>query len=343
MIFEIKGVKFAIEDKLVHKLDMMIERVMKPHPTLDSCIENSGLEGEGKTNVSIIEAAYIQMKTGRTINMFIRTSTAAKFMQENNQGLVILDEPSFETLSMDFASAQSKDLLRLTSTMRVRRHFLIVNFAKFWKFPEFLVVDRALGMVHLHSKNGKEPGRFIYVKKKNLENLWNDYFKKRQRNFGKYRSFGGGFSYKMEELFPVLDITVEGKPHATFQDYQEAKDKAISAIGNKKLKKDKNFMKLLELRSKISKIKDMPRERLAFLLGINSGRLREWDKIDLENPEEDSEEPVKAEIKPESLGKVGFELSSSSSSIITMEKGRQNDEKVLEDEWVEPENDEEEL
>lgn len=302
MQFTIEGIEVTIENRLAKKLDIMCDRVMKKHPALDSCIENSGFEGEGKTNVSIIEAAYIKWKTGRPINLFMLTSSAAKFMQNSEEGLVILDEPSFETLSSDANSSRVKDLLRLTSTMRVMRHFLIINFAKFWKFPEFLVVDRSLGMVHLDSKGGREPGRFIYIRKKHLERLWNDYKRHGIRTYNKYRSFGGQFSYKMEELFDKLDITVEGKPHSTFQDYQDAKMKAISDIGSKERKKDHNLFKLLALRKKIGMAEPsrfgLTKEKFAMLIGTDSKTIRSWSNIDLKNPKDDDLSPNTLENQP---------------------------------------------
>jgi hypothetical protein len=277
--------KFAIEDKLVLMLDYMSERVTKQHPTLDACLQNSGNEGEGKTNASLVEAAYFQMKTGRPISLFFKTSSCLKFAQSTREQIIILDEPSFETLGMDFQTAAYKDFLRLTSTMRVRRHILIVNFAKFWKFPDFLVVDRALCMIHLYSKQGKDPGRFLYIKKKNLEPLWNGYKKGGKRLYGALKSFGGRFPYIMDRLWDKLDIRVEDIEHSRLKDYDNIKDKAIEGIGVKKDKKrEKDLRKLLELRYKLGNLKRINLELLAAELGIASARLREWRKIDLDDP-----------------------------------------------------------
>lgn len=318
MQIEIEGIPIAYEEKLIKKLDVMCDRVTKKHPSLDACLENSGYEGEGKTNASLVEAAYIKKKTGRNINLFFLTSSCLKFAQSTEEQLIILDEPVFESLSTDHASRLSKDFLRLTSTMRKKRHFFIINFAKFWKFPDFLVVDRALGMVHLYSRNGTDPGRFFYIRKKNLESLWNAYKKSGKRLYGKLKSFGGRFPYIMDDMFDKLDITVEGKPHATLNDYQNLKDKAIAAIGNDELKKSKKEIesdrKLNEMRAKFALIVkefDLPQEKVANLMGISSARIREWRQ--------------KAQIQGISLGNRGFEARSPTTIINTM---ADNQEKI---------------
>jgi len=285
MIIDYLDEKFAIEDKLVLMLDYMTDRVIKKHPTLDSVLQNSGGEGEGKTNASIVEAAYFKMKTGRPISLFFKTSSCLKFAQRTEKQILILDEPSFETLGTDFQTAAFKDFLRLTSTMRVKRHILIINFAKFWKFPDFLVVDRALCMIHLYSKQGKDPGRFLYIKKKNLEPLWNGYKKGGKRLYGALKSFGGRFPYVMDRLWDKLDIRVEDIEHSKLKDYDSLKDIAINSIGVKRDKKrEKDLRKLLELRYKLGNVKRINCELLAAELGIASARLREWRKIDLDDP-----------------------------------------------------------
>jgi hypothetical protein len=293
MMFKVGDYNVSIETRLAQKLDIMCDRVTKQHPALDAFIENSGSEGSGKSNVSIIEAAYIKMRTGRPIHLFFKTSSALKYMQTHANALVILDEPAFETLSSDALTRQSKDFLRLTSTMRKFRHFFLINLTKFWKFPEFLVVDRALGMVHLYEKASGEMGRFLYIRKKNLEKLWNDYKKMGIRNYGKYKSFGGQFSYMMEKIFKTLDITVEDIPHATYEDYNREKDKAIASIGEVKSKKElKSEKELRELKEKIAKLRGIPQfadmndTKIAKLFGVTARTIQKWGEGLEDEPDE---------------------------------------------------------
>ncbi len=292
---KIKRLDFAFEKKLYAKIYTMCKRITRKHPVLDACLTNSGYEGDGKTNTSLVEAIIAQKLIGKTsIHLFFKTSSCIKFAQKTKQKIIILDEPSFESLSTDSSSNLNKDFLRLTSTMRKKRHFFIINFAKFWKFPEFLVVDRALGMIHMDSKNGKDPGRFIYVRKKNLEILWNGKKKLNKMLYNKTRAFGGRIPYLMENtgkydgsIFENFKIQVEDVMNATIEMYDKEKDRAIESIG--KVKKNKKQIvvddKLLDLRKKIATLNDIPgltQEQVASHLGVNSGRLREWKNRTLE-------------------------------------------------------------
>jgi len=234
------------------------------------------------TNTSLVEAAIVKNLTGRKINLFFSTESARKFMQTHTNQLVILDEPSLDALASDANTGNVKNLLRLTSTMRKFRNFLIINFAKFWKFPEFLVVDRALGMVHLYSRHGTDPGRFLYIRKKNLEQLWNDYKKSGKRNYAKLKSFGGRMPFVMDKEFNKLDIRVEDIEHATLDDYNREKDKAIAGIGVKKSKKElKLERELRELKYKVTNLTKVGVNvnKIAQALGVHSRKVYEWRKI----------------------------------------------------------------
>jgi len=281
MNLKVGETEFNVDDSLTKKLDLMCDRVIKPNPKLDAFLANSGYEGEGKTNASIIEAAYVKSKTNRPISLFFKTSTCLSFAQITEQQIIILDEPSFDLLSTDHSTQNAKDFLRLVSTMRKKRHFVILNFAKFWKFPEWLIVDRCLGMVHLYSKQGTDLGKFYYIRKKNLEELWNAYHKNHKRLYGKLKSFRGRLPYTMEDIFKDLDINVEGIPHASFDDYEREKDRAIASIGSKSKKEDKNLIKLRELQYKVTqlaKVNNLDMERTANVIGVSSRSMRLWAK-----------------------------------------------------------------
>lgn len=284
---KINGIEFAFEKRLYKKLQIMCDRIIKKHPTLDACLANDGYEGDGKTNSSLVEAIIAQaMIKDTSIHLFFKTSSCIDFAKKTERKIIILDEPSFESLSTDSTTKLNKDFLRLTSTMRKKRHFFIINFAKFWKFPEFLIVDRALGMVHMDSRHGKDPGRFKYIRKRALEKLWNAKKKQNKRIYNKLKSFGGRMPYLMEEIFENFNIQVENTKNATIDDYDKEKDLAIESIGEKKnLTKTeiKNNDKIAELKQKVASIWrhkqfNMTQEQLALALEINSRRLREWEK-----------------------------------------------------------------
>lgn len=254
----------------------MIDRCQKK----DGLLTIEGSEGEGKTNSSAAIAGYIKDKTGRSINMYFRLKPLIEFAKKTTEKIIIWDEPALDSLSTNWWSETNQDLIRLLMTCRKKKHFFIFNFVKFYKFSEYVNVDRALGMIHMYSRGGVQSGRFIYVRKKNLEKLWNDYRSKKQRNYKKYMSFGGQMPL-MDKYFDKLDITIENKPHCTLEDYEKLKDKAIDSIGSGK-KKEADRYKILydKLRYDVSQIQCPVKSKteLAQKLGIAKNTIFNWTK-----------------------------------------------------------------
>ena len=135
---DIDGVNFAFEKRLYKKIQLMCERITKH--TKDAFLINEGYEGDGKTNSSLVESvvAYSLLKKKfkkTSIHLFFKTSSCIDFAKKEDHKIIILDEPSFESLSSDAVSRLNKDFLRLISTMRKKGHYFILNCTKFWKFP----------------------------------------------------------------------------------------------------------------------------------------------------------------------------------------------------------------
>ena len=270
--------EFVLEKRLIKKLDRVVRGITQKHPKEDAVIINEGKEGRGKTNSSVVEALYVKIKTKREAHLFFRLGPLIEFAQSTKEKIIIWDEPALYSLSTEQLSKLNKDMLRLFMTIRKKRHFFIINYTKFWKFPEYMVVDRTDGLIHMKEK---EIGRFHYIRKKKLEFLWNEYRSRHKRSYLKAMDFGGRMPDIMEKCFDQLGFHVNNISNASFEDYENCKDEAIESIGKKDVKSEKNRIKLDLLRYKISHIRGLQREELAAQLGINSARLREWKKIDL--------------------------------------------------------------
>jgi len=273
----IDGEEFVIEKELVRKLERVVRGITQDHPKEDAVLINEGKEGKGKTNSSIVEAAYIKARTRRPVHLFFRLEELIKFAQSTSKKIIIWDEPALDSLSTEQVSKLNKNMLRLFMTIRKKRHFFIVNYTKFWKFPEYIVVDRANGLVHMRED---KIGRFLYVRKRKLEFLWNEFRTRHKRSYRKAMDFGGRMPEIMQKHFQDLQITVNNIKNATYQDYENCKDEAIESIGKKEEKQNKFQVRLDDLRKRISGIKGLSTEELAVQLGINSRRIREWKKLD---------------------------------------------------------------
>lgn len=276
---------YAIEKLLCKKLDRVIKGITQKHPREDALLINEGKEGKGKTNSSIVEAAYVKAKTKKDVHLFFRIEELMKFAASTKEKIIIWDEPSLDSLSTDQLNKLNRDMQRLFMTIRKKRHFFIINFTKFWKFPEYIVVDRANGMLHMRENR---IGRFLYIRKKNLEFLWNQYRTKKRRDYNGQMSFGGTMPDIMEKHFDELGFHVCGIKNATYEDYENEKDKAILSIGQEKKqgKDDKTMKELIKERIGIAKVYKKIREinsgeEMCRVAGIEPRRVREWTKLEL--------------------------------------------------------------
>ncbi len=281
---------FPIEDRLIQKIDLMIDRCTQKNPKRDAVLLVEGAEGEGKTTKSVAIAYYIKWRTGREFNhknVFFDLRKMIDVLKSTEDQIAIWDEPALQSMSKDALSTIVKDLERLLMMARKKRHFIIINVAYFNKFSEYIVWQRPLGMIHVYSRNEITPGRFVYIRKKNLEKLWYDWKIKHKRNYRKYCSKG------IRGTFP--DVMNPEYKHNVLSDfdinyYEHEKDKAIMSIGDVKEKKSHEHKKMIEMRYKlaISCKTSKEREEMAQKLGVSERTLRRWaekEETDEENTE----------------------------------------------------------
>ncbi len=236
--------KYPLEDNLVNKIDLMIQRCNGNRGKKDNVLICEGSEGEGKTTMSIAIAYYVSEQTGREFsekNVFFDVNELMRYAQSTEGKIIIWDEPAFQALSTDWASEAVKNITRLLMTARKKRHFFIFNLTKFYKFNEYIVVDRPMGFIHVYSRNNIKSGRFVYIRKKFLEDLWRDYKVSKKRNYKLYAS------KKVRGTFPdILNPKYPNNVLSEFDNdaYENKKDEAIAGIGKKKdSKQSEKWMK----------------------------------------------------------------------------------------------------
>lgn len=286
--------QYPLELRLVKMLDKLIARCIQKNPKHDSVLLNEGAEGEGKTTISVAEAFYISEKTGRVFNetnIFFDLRKMIEFIQNTDNQIAIWDEPALEALTGDTSKRIIKDLTRLLMMCRKKRHFVIINMTYFNKFTDYIVWQRPLGMVHVYSRDETSPGRFVYLKKKGLEQLWQEWKHKHRRSYNKY------YDRRIRGSFPdVLNIDYAHNVLSGFNydAYNQAKDEAIQSIGKEK---EKENIKLLTLQWKVGKYWQnlkLNRGLFAKQIKINERTLYRWLKIPpelqklLENEENDT-------------------------------------------------------
>lgn len=282
----VTDLEYSLEKLLVQKLQIMVKRCIQTKPKKDALLINEGAEGEGKTNSAVAEAYFVKyhLKNDygqeREINLFFKLEQLIKFAKSTKDQIIIWDEPALDALGSDQMKELNKNLLKLLMVVRMNRHFFIFNFTKFFMFKEYIVVDRGLGMVHMYSRNEIEPGRFVYIKKANLEPLYLAYRISKKRLYKKFYSFRGSFPEVLERYFDKMGITVEGIKNATYADYERLKRKAINSVGDAPKKDTKPVKDLKILKHKVSKLKFPIKNKKDFakLMGITVRSLQLWAK-----------------------------------------------------------------
>jgi len=275
--------KIPFNKEFIKKLDLMIDRIMQKNPKLDAVFQNEGGEGLGKTSYSAAQGYYIAWKTGKTFshkNMFFDVKKAIDFAKSTEGQIIIFDEPAKGVLKMQWRNKLQQDLIELLMLSRKKRHFIIFNFVKFYKFNEYIVVDRCLGMTHLYERRDRKGYAFAYIPRDYLEDLYNDAIKKHKRHYFKYSIFTGDFPDVLnpEKSYNILDkFDIEW--------YEKEKDKAIASIGE--VVKDKtgpDRKALLKLKKAIGSIKCpiTGKVDLGKQIGVSEVTLYAWAKIKCE-------------------------------------------------------------
>lgn len=251
----VTDLKYGLENRLLRKIDLMIARCEQKNPKKDALLISEGGEGEGKTNTSLAIAYYIKSKTKRDIHLFFRLEGMIKFAQSTEEKIIIWDEPALDALKTDWYKKANEDLIRLLMVVRKKRHFFIFNFTKFYKFSEYIVVDRALGLIHMYSRKEIDPGRFVYIRKRMLEPLYNGYRTSKKRLYKKLSSIRGDFPEVLEKLLDKMNVTIEGKANSTFKDYDYMKDQVILSIGKAKPEDVERHSELIRTKQELLKLK----------------------------------------------------------------------------------------
>lgn len=254
----------------------MIKRCTHPSVRRDAVLIIEGAEGEGKTNTSLAIGYYAKHKMKRALHMFFRLEGLMQFAQSTEEKIIIWDEPALDSLSTDWYKDTSKDLIRLLMLCRKKRHFFIFNFVFFKNFNKTFV-RRALGMIHMYSRNQIIPGRFFYIKKKSLFRLYKQYDKIYDSVYKKNKAFGGNFPI-VEKYMDKMGLYIDGNENATMELYESLKDKAILSIGKRGIVKNKYEKMYIDLQTKIGLL-ECPiqnKDNLSEQLGYTRKAIYNW-------------------------------------------------------------------
>jgi hypothetical protein len=271
-------------------------------PKYENFLLDNGIlsHNSGKTNSAIVCAYYLKSLLNRDIHLFFKTEKATDFAKMEHGKIIIIDEPSLDSLSKDQATTVNKNFIRLLNTMRQKRHVVIACITRFWRFPFDLVVDRSLAMINMTNSDGRKPGRFLYIRQKKLELLWDMKQTKHKLWFGKLKSFGGAMPERMETpdengvpYFNRMGIIINGKKNCTYDDYKFFRDVEVGDIGaGQEVKlQDRRARELNEFKYKVlcfykylNQKYGIQQLEFAQAFGVSVSAFQKWAMLNEKNP-----------------------------------------------------------
>ena len=291
---------FNFDRALLNKVYLMAKRVEQKKPEFDCNLIISGDEGSGKSTLSGEIGYIISQLTGRKFsyeNFFFDYKSMLDFAKNNSSQIIISDEPALEGLASEWYKENQQNWLKFLMMGRKKRHFIIHNMTKFWKFPEYISTDRSVGLIYVYSRDNQNNGRFLYIPKKNLPYLYTDYNKKKLRSYAKYHQIHGSFP---DVLGDLIDI----------DKYNQRKEDAIMSIGNKRsgdqFKLEAKYLKWAISRLNPYKNPIKSRADVENRLGLPPRTLEFWEKANKNTPLPKSFEE-KGYFRPQNMSYKGIE------------------------------------
>ena len=269
------------EPRFVKKISKMVDLCTRDNKQNDAVLIIEGREGTGKTNGSMVCAAIFKHFSNRASYMYFDLEKLIGIAQSTVGKIFIWDEPALDSLTSDQMNELNKNLMKLLMTCRVNRHFFIFNITDFTKFSKYITIERPVGFIHLQKLR---TGHGLYIRFKRLEALHQDWTDHRRRRYNKYRSFFMDFPLLAEDEWQELDLTINGIPHASLEEYTTQKRQAISQIGKKDNGKNKIKVELRKLKKLIA---TEPRGLESLIqrakhYHVDERQLRRWAQLDLE-------------------------------------------------------------
>ncbi len=208
--------KYYLDENLKAVMDLCITR-QKKH--FDHLWVVDGNEGYGKSTMVLAPAYYLAYKTGATFNVkeniFFDLDSMLERASKTERQVLVWDEAAIGGMGMQWQSKTQQKLIQMLMVARKKGHFWFFVIPKFFKLNEYIVVDRAIGLIHVYSHDDMTRGRFVYFDRKKKNSLYYEYQRKKIRSYKKYT-----FHAKFTNTQHLIDM----------KEYDKMKDQAIINI-----------------------------------------------------------------------------------------------------------------
>lgn len=261
---KVTDVGYSLEESLVKILEMLCERVSGKN-NFQNLILTDGMEGYGKSTLTSGCAYFSSWLLGRELRLYFDLEKLIRDAISQKDLILIWDDAAFASLSIEGYKKVQVKLIKTLMLARKNRHFYFFNIQEVLKMKE-MIVARAIGLLHVYSRDQKTIGRFFYANNKQLNYLYETYVRKKKKIYQEIfqQSFAHGTFPNV--LYKIFDE----------EEYNALKDAAILSIDRDE--DDSTKLKMEKIMHAFSTYPHGSNVEKAKHAGVDESQIRRWQK-----------------------------------------------------------------
>lgn len=271
---KVTNLKYHLEDSLINKLNLLCLRCTKYNH--QNVVLTDGKEGFGKSTITTGAAYYMSYTIRRPMKLFFDPEKLFDYAINHEDEILIWDDAAIAALSLEHYTKIIVKLIKLLLLARKKRHTYFFNIQEFFRMKE-PIVARAVGLLHVYSRNNLDVGRFTYYDERSLQVIYAQWMKSKKKLYSRYYSARGTFPDIMSKIFNM-------------EEYERLKDEMIQSIDKQEMTKrdSKAVEDLRRLRQMIANFPEFTYAELGRRLKTTEASIRRWkDGINLLSNETD--------------------------------------------------------
>lgn len=260
-----------IANKTYKILVNIVDRINKYNN--DALLIVCGDTGTGKSNITSEVCACVSYLTGRKYNVdnvYFKSDEMMKKASETENQIFHYDEALFASLAQDWQKKAVKDLIATLLLSRKKKHFYIFCIPDFFKLKDTIAVDKSAGLIRTYLIDKVRPGKYVYYKKKKLDDMYEYWQKKKIKGYKTFYSFHGDFKGRLAD---IIDEAA----------YEAKKDEAIKSVwANDPKKLSREAVENEKLKAGIAHLQEeynISNRKISRVTGIDDHTVADWRKF----------------------------------------------------------------
>ncbi len=260
---------FMDPQQTIENLDTMCKRCSGRHKHQNLVICD-GKEGFGKSTLTAACAYYMAHKMKRPLKLFFDAKKLMDVAKDTQDEILIWDDAAYAGLTVESYNKLIIDLIKIIWLARKKRNTYFINIQEFFRLKE-LLVSRAIALFHVYSPDKIKVGKYAYFNEDYLLKLYDDWQRRKQKNYKKYYTFRGSFPNVLYKIFDE-------------EAYESLKDEAILKIGADVKKVGRGSRTEMNYNLLKKKVSGLPKQlgitqvKLAKELDMSDSTLTRWSQ-----------------------------------------------------------------